>query len=96
MTSFKIVHQLQGNFKICAGLSSCLLLPHAGSLDVGDAPASCWYQVYLVQTTMYPIPFFENLQAKILFECLVGLVIKSLLPALRLRYSSDFPQYSVG
>ena len=45
---------------------------------------------------MYLIPFFENLQDELLFECLVGLVMKSPLPALRLRYSSDFPQYSVG
>jgi hypothetical protein len=40
MTSFKIAHHLQGNFKICASafqLSNCFC---AGLFDVGNAPAS--------------------------------------------------------
>jgi hypothetical protein len=40
MTSFKIAHQLQGNFKICAGACPTVFCFRAGSLDVGDAPAS--------------------------------------------------------
>jgi hypothetical protein len=40
MTSFKIAHQLQGNFKICAGACPAVFCFRAGSLDVGDAPAS--------------------------------------------------------
>jgi hypothetical protein len=40
MTSFKIAQQLQGDFKICAGACPAVLCFRAGSLDVGDAPAS--------------------------------------------------------
>jgi hypothetical protein len=40
MTSFKIAHQLQGDFKICAGACPAVFCLRAGSLDVGDAPAS--------------------------------------------------------
>jgi hypothetical protein len=40
MTSFKIAHQLQGDFKICVGACPAVFCFRAGSLDVGDAPAS--------------------------------------------------------
>jgi hypothetical protein len=40
MTSFKIVQQLQGDFKICVGACPTVLRFRVGSLDVGDAPAS--------------------------------------------------------
>jgi hypothetical protein len=40
MTTFKTVQQLQGKFKIRTGACPVVLRFHAGSLDVGDAPAS--------------------------------------------------------
>ena len=47
---FKIVHQLQGNFKICDGACPAIFCFRTGSLDVGDAPASlpakCMFYLY--------------------------------------------------
>jgi hypothetical protein len=48
-----------------------------------------------VDETMYPVPFLEKLQAELLFEYLVGLIMKSPLSALRLHILLDFPQYPV-
>jgi hypothetical protein len=44
MASFKMAHQLQEKFKICAGACPAVFFFHAGSLDVGDAPASIFVQ----------------------------------------------------
>jgi hypothetical protein len=49
MTSFKIAHQLQGDFKIYFATFPSVRCLHTGLLDVGNAPASISQLRYQLQ-----------------------------------------------